>query len=225
MILNHLAYYFGHHKDKRIIYFSGMLSDGSLLVETLKSNRFDECLIVPEDDFALNYFTKLISDKLTEDDLVNVRFINKESLYSIESIRDYVFAFDHYMNRGEVVSLCKLAPKKVVGLFDRTFQTFDVWEKIRLFTDEISLAKEVNPFRNEVLAWKKDGNTDIELSVIFPMYKVEQYLELSEQEKKVVVGMQKNVEEENENNILDEPIPKNKFCHLCMRKFDDYLNY
>ena len=53
--------------------------------------------------------------------------------------------------------------------------------------------------------------------------KVKQYLELSEQEKKVVVGMQKNVEEENENNILDEPIPKNKFCHLCMRKFDDYL--
>ena len=52
--------------------------------------------------------------------------------------------------------------------------------------------------------------------------KVRQYMSLNEEEKNIVIGMQQK-EEENENNILDEPVPKTKFCHWCMRKFDDYL--
>ena len=51
--------------------------------------------------------------------------------------------------------------------------------------------------------------------------KVKQYLELNDEEKNAVIGMQKN--EEDNNYITEEPIPKNKFCHLCMRKFDNYL--
>ena len=53
--------------------------------------------------------------------------------------------------------------------------------------------------------------------------KVRQYMALNEKEKNIV-GMQKEEENENDNyDILDEPVPKNKFCHWCMRKFDDYL--
>ena len=58
--------------------------------------------------------------------------------------------------------------------------------------------------------------------------KVKQYLELNEEEKNIVLGMQQKDEDNvnnntNTNNITEEPIPKTKFCHLCMRKFDDYL--
>ena len=58
--------------------------------------------------------------------------------------------------------------------------------------------------------------------------KVKQYLELNEEEKNIVLGIQQKDEDNvnnntNTNNITEEPIPKTKFCHLCMRKFDDYL--
>ena len=55
--------------------------------------------------------------------------------------------------------------------------------------------------------------------------KVKHYLELNEEEKNVLLGMQQKEEDnnDNDNNITEEPIPKTKFCHLCMRKFDDYL--
>ena len=49
-------------------------------------------------------------------------------------------------------------------------------------------------------------------------------MELNEEEKNVLLGMQqKEDNNDNDNNITEEPIPKTKFCHLCMRKFDDYL--
>ena len=58
--------------------------------------------------------------------------------------------------------------------------------------------------------------------------RVRQYLLLNEEEKNKLFGTQQkeeNNEKENEinNNVLEEPIPKTDFCHLCMRKFDNYL--
>lgn len=52
--------------------------------------------------------------------------------------------------------------------------------------------------------------------------RVRQYMILSEEEKNKLFEIPKE-EEQNDNNILDEPVPKNNFCHLCMRKFNDYL--
>jgi len=58
--------------------------------------------------------------------------------------------------------------------------------------------------------------------------RVRQYLLLDQEEKNKLFGTQQKEDNENENdivceNILEEPIPKTNFCHLCMRKFDDYL--
>ena len=53
--------------------------------------------------------------------------------------------------------------------------------------------------------------------------KVKQYFELNDEEKNIVLGIQQKEEDNGNNNITEEPIPKTKFCHLCMRKFDDYL--
>ena len=58
--------------------------------------------------------------------------------------------------------------------------------------------------------------------------RVRQYLLLNEEEKNKLFGTQQKEENnenenENDNNALEEPIPKTDFCHLCMRKFDNYL--
>ena len=54
--------------------------------------------------------------------------------------------------------------------------------------------------------------------------KVRQYLQLNQEEKNNLFGIEpKEEDDKNLNNILDEPVPKNNFCHICMRKFDDYL--
>lgn len=53
--------------------------------------------------------------------------------------------------------------------------------------------------------------------------KVKQFLELNKGGNNNENNLQ-NKENENDNNcdINEEPIPKTNFCHLCMRKFDDY---
>ena len=58
--------------------------------------------------------------------------------------------------------------------------------------------------------------------------RVRQYLLLNEEEKNKLFGTQQKEENnakenENDSNVLEEPIPKTDFCHLCMRKFDNYL--
>ena len=52
--------------------------------------------------------------------------------------------------------------------------------------------------------------------------KVKQYIQLS-QEEQDRLGVGEKEENNIEDDILNEPIPKTNYCHICRRKFDDYL--
>ena len=52
--------------------------------------------------------------------------------------------------------------------------------------------------------------------------KVKQYMQLSKEEQDKL-GVGENEEKNKDDEELLEPIPKTNFCHLCRRKFDDYL--
>jgi hypothetical protein len=55
--------------------------------------------------------------------------------------------------------------------------------------------------------------------------KVKQYVKLS-QEEQDLLGLGENEEKsKDDENILQEPIPKTNFCHVCRSKFDDYLKH
>ena len=176
MIINHISYYLGHHKDKNVVFFLGMNSDSSNLVTTLKTNKFENIFVVFEDYINEEKFKKDILEEIGEQIFQDIKFIEKNDIQKEVNKYDIVFAFDYYANCGEMIEFAKLSPKKTIGLFGPGFNTFRIWEHFRKYCEEISLARVVNDFRNEVLEWKKNPETDIELSVVFPMYKVEQYL-------------------------------------------------
>lgn len=52
--------------------------------------------------------------------------------------------------------------------------------------------------------------------------KVKQYLQLSKEEQERL-GVIEKEEQNKDEDLLKEPIPRSNFCHLCRRKFDDYL--
>ena len=55
--------------------------------------------------------------------------------------------------------------------------------------------------------------------------RVRQFLELNKEGKNNMEMLQNKDNENNEtenSDITEEPVPKTNFCHLCMRKFDDY---
>ena len=52
--------------------------------------------------------------------------------------------------------------------------------------------------------------------------KVKQYLQLSKDEQERL-GVVEKEEKNKDDDMLKEPVPMSNFCHLCRRKFDDYL--
>jgi hypothetical protein len=55
--------------------------------------------------------------------------------------------------------------------------------------------------------------------------KVKQYVKLS-QEEQDLLGLGENEEKsKDDEDILQEPMPKTNFCHVCRSKFDDYLKH
>lgn len=51
--------------------------------------------------------------------------------------------------------------------------------------------------------------------------KVKQYIQLNPEQQEHIGNDEK--EDKNNGDALKEPIPKTNFCHLCRRKFDNYL--
>ena len=169
-----LSSYFGHHKDKKIVFFVGNKNDISDLSNLLNTVKFEKCFVLFENP---NLFEKTANFFLDKEDFLcsRVEYINKNELLRTKT-NEYAFVFDNYTNVSEMIELSKLSPKKFVGFFEKEFDTFSLWEAIKQHCGSIVLARDVDSYRNEVLEWNKDDGFDYELCVIFPVYKVENYL-------------------------------------------------
>ena len=55
--------------------------------------------------------------------------------------------------------------------------------------------------------------------------KVKQYVKLSQEEQDLLGTGENEEKSKDDDDILQEPIPKTNFCHVCRRKFDDYLKH
>lgn len=169
--MNFLSSYFGHHKEEKILYFVGVHSSKKTLLEVLKMSSFSDIVLAYEDTYFKDELSKEIIGATN----------NKISVINIEEIDKYqgfAVVFDHFSNIGLMVDIVKkVSPKSVVGFFEGSFDTFALWEGIKDYTKVINLAREINYYRNEVLSWEKNKESNIELSVIFPTYKVANYLD------------------------------------------------
>ena len=160
MKLEFLQYYFGQHKDKKIVYFLGAKADGESLKNLGKTEYFEEIKVIFEN--------KNDAEKVDISSIKNCSVVDAEEYKNSD---DFTVVLDCY----EKVEGIKT--RKVVGSFNEKTDTYKLWQILRNSCDEIVLAKEFDEYKNEVLEWKKDPENDIELSVIFPVYNVAKYLD------------------------------------------------
>ena len=83
--------------------------------------------------------------------------------------------FNGIKNKKFLLSLKEICPKYLIGICRRReVSKFDIWEEFRHYVQQMYIISDNKT--SEVLNWHRDENSDIELSVIFPMYNIAKYL-------------------------------------------------
>ena len=161
--MRYLCYYFGqHHEYKKAVFLLGKGRGLDELNALLETSLFDELKLVLEDE--------LDQAKQGIDLLPKKEFVANLGKYS-----SYAFIVDGYEDQRALFSFAKAKPTALVGIFDKDYDSFALFEAYREACDTIAIARYVNPLRNEVLEWKR-GEFEKELSIIFPVYNVGAYL-------------------------------------------------
>lgn len=93
--------------------------------------------------------------------------------------KDTVFIFLDLENVTNIFAMCDvMKPSIIFGeMPEQINPSFYVWERLRNFCDYINIVTYRKNAAPQVLAWQKDSTDGIELSIVFPMYNVEKYLE------------------------------------------------
>ena len=100
----------------------------------------------------------------------------EDVLANVTHTQALIFEREHDMS-----VICKLAylkPDYLIGEMPEQFiSSFSVWETFRTVTPHIHITTIREGKEPQVLQWDRREDTDIELSVIFPMYNVSKYLD------------------------------------------------
>jgi len=91
---------------------------------------------------------------------------------------EYAMVVEALEDNQDILMLHKYTPDYLVGeIRDIGISSFTIWETFRSCCKHIQLVTLREGLDAQVLDWKKDPNSDVELSVIFPMYNVAKYLD------------------------------------------------
>ena len=86
--------------------------------------------------------------------------------------------FENVRDVRELFGLAALKPRYLAGEMPRqAVSSFSLWEAFRKVTDHIHITTLRGDREPQVLQWDRREDTDIDLSVIFPMYNVAAYLD------------------------------------------------
>lgn len=87
----------------------------------------------------------------------------------------FALLFDALKNDEELLHFTSLNPAYLAGtLCKNDMNAFKIWESYRKISEEIYIVSCGSG--EEILEWKRSCSSDIELSVIFPMYNIAAYL-------------------------------------------------
>lgn len=91
---------------------------------------------------------------------------------------DFVLLCESLDESMDILRLVELQPDYLFGQIpENGITSFGIWEAFRSCCKRIQLVTLRQGEERQVLDWTKDPNNDIELSIIFPMYNVEKYLD------------------------------------------------
>lgn len=157
-----ISYYLGMHNEiKEVLYVFDNDTNKEALLEVLKIRTYDR-------------FTVMF-DEINVDDVFKNELVNLGVDFDISD--NYVYGAVVIGSNSKLpsASLSKYS-KNIVAAFKKDVDVFTYWENSRLDYKHIIFAKKKSDDDNEVLDWEYKENTP-ELSVILPVYNVENYLQ------------------------------------------------
>ena len=173
--MNHAIHYLGLHSGIQELL---LLADG----ENIASLAEEVCRTIPLKKLAV------VALNGTAVDLSPIaeRYLPEEKIRVMEENELSAFRFC-----GENTAVCfDLCDRSVPTCFGAGFcvsavagtirkgnaDAFSIWERFRLCAEDICIVSHRDEKEPEVLTWKRNHESDTELSVILPMYKVAAYL-------------------------------------------------
>lgn len=107
---------------------------------------------------------------------VELQYVSRDSLKScVLSGVGSALIFDGVQESGEITRLKSINAQILIGNCDRNkVNPFLIWEEFRQTVEDIYIVSWGDG--EKILSWKKRMDSDIELSIIFPMYNIEKYL-------------------------------------------------
>lgn len=176
---NLLLYLSSHPQIKEIVLVMGPDSNEWLPYEICRSIQINYFSIyAPTKEILRKVLYVLDRFKAEETEHIpqNYKFLNKEELLSYQSVtKKWGLFFDSSINEREILDLCSLHPYYLIGSASKEyFNAFNIWEKYRETTQNIYLASWKQ--NEEIMNWSRNHASNIELSIIFPVYNVASYL-------------------------------------------------
>ena len=99
-----------------------------------------------------------------------------EKLHAMDG--KFAVVFESFGETEDMLRFVELHPTYLLAeTSESAISSFTVWEAYHGFCEHIRIISKRAWKEPQILDWEKDPKNDIELSVIFPMYKVEQYLD------------------------------------------------
>lgn len=174
------AYLNLHHTEiKRVVYFANCDCFDWQIQEFLLHTDLDEFVLtgrISEADGqkiigALNEKKNRrfhIPEKFT--------YLEKSKLKEVEGNFALVYVGDD--DSSDLMELSQMKPKWLLAeKGENGVSAHTIWETYRNLSDHIRIITRSHSGGSRVLDWEKDPENEIELSVIFPMYNVEKYLD------------------------------------------------
>lgn len=155
--MNYLATYLAHHLHKKIFLLSG---------EEIEKDIKD---IFNDTNVEFIYLFEYEGDVIK----------NTKSVDDINSTDASILVIHNFLPNLDLLYelLAKCHFENVLLYYDEDkLDYFKAWESLRDNTKHITIILQKEERKRDILIWDKDKNSDIELSVIFPVYNVEKYI-------------------------------------------------
>ncbi len=137
--------------------------------------------------FVNNKSFKRDAKKITEDinekdsfqNTKQIDYCDFETVFSLSELPPKSALLFYQLGDARLIfNLAKLKPDFLIGSLERgSISSFEVWEAFRENADKIIIDTYGGGKKDEILNWTRRPGSDIELSVIYPMYNIAKYLD------------------------------------------------
>ena len=176
--MNHLTRFIsGLNNIENVVLIAGKYFDENIVKELCKESNVKNIRAYIESPKSIRAIKRELADTKAAKK-VNIEFYKLDEIKNLESLdKNSVLAFEGKLKFDDVASLSRLKPDVLCGSMEFAAMTsFEMWEEFKSCTKHIHILTYGSDRHNEVLDWKKNEKSDIELSVIFPMYNIAKYL-------------------------------------------------